>query len=106
MGVPEDAGARFSVQAALQRQLVSELSDGPGERTGRQWRLLAMRYAGHDSRAGAVVFPDHALCGRVARSDRTSDRLARESSDDAAELDREVRGRAREVRTRRITGID
>ena len=54
-----------------------------------------------DPRARAVVLPHHALRRRAAGGDRPPDRLAREGSDDAAELDRAVGGRAGEVPARR-----
>ena len=56
--------------------------------------LLALRHAGRDARAGAVVLPHHAVRRRAARGDRPPARMAREGPDDAAELDRAVGGRA------------
>ena len=51
-----------------------------------------------DARTRAVVLPHHALRGRAARGGGAPDRVAGEGPDDAAELDRAVRGRARQVR--------
>jgi predicted RNA-binding Zn-ribbon protein involved in translation (DUF1610 family) len=47
--------------------------------------------------ARAVVLPHHELRRRAARGDRRAAGLAREGPDDAAQLDRAVRGRARQV---------
>ena len=53
-----------------------------------------------DARAGAVVLPHHALRRRAARRDARARPVARESADDAAQLDRAVGGRARAVSAR------
>ncbi len=100
VAVPQDARAGPGVPQAFDRQLVPELQHGPRQRTGRQRRLLALRHHRHVARTGAVVLPDHELCRRTARGERAAGRLARKSADDAAQLDRPVGGRAREIRAR------
>ena len=55
-------------------------------------RLLALRHAGRDPRARAVVLPHHHVRGRTARGHRPPARMARQGPDDAAELDRAIGG--------------
>ena len=101
--VPEDAGARPCVSASIERELVSELQHRAGQRAGRRRRVLALRNAGRDPRARAVVLPDHAIRRRAAERRRGSEPVAREGADDAAELDRALRRCARPVRAVRRT---
>ena len=82
---------------ALQRQLVPELSDRSRQRAGRRRRLLALRNEGRNPRAGAVVLPHHPLLRRIARRDGGAERLAREGPHHAAQLDRAVGRRARQL---------
>ena len=63
-------------------------------------RMLALWHDGHRARARPVVLPHHPVRRRAAGGDRSPDRMAREGSDDAAELDREVRGGAHQVSAR------
>src|SRR4051812_5268904 len=90
--LPEDARARSRLSQALERQLVPQLQDRAGERTGDRWSLLALWYAGRDSRAGTVGAPHHALRRRAARIGRITPWVAGEGSDHAAELDRAIGG--------------
>ena len=62
--------ARAGVSAPIDRELVSELSDGAGQRTGRRRRLLALRHAGHAEGSGAVVLPHHRVRRRPADGSR------------------------------------
>ena len=89
--------ARPGVSPALDRQLVPELPDRARQRAGDRRRVLALRHAGHVARTRAVVPAHHALRRGTARGHQPPARLAREGPDDAAELDREVGGRAGHV---------
>ena len=68
-------------------------ADGPRQRAGDRGRLRAVRDRGRASRADAVVLQDHRLRAAPARRRRPAGRLARPRRDDAAELDRALRGR-------------
>ena len=88
----------LAYRRTLVGELVSEGSDRPRQRAGRRWRLLALRHSGRNARPRAVVLPHHRLRRRTARRDGRADAMARKGADDAAELDRAVGRRAREVR--------
>ena len=92
VAVPEDAGARPGLPAPLERQLVSRAARPcwPTSRSSTAAAGAAARPV-TDPRARAVVLPHHQLRRRAARRGRAADRLAREGSDDAAELDRASR---------------
>ena len=98
----------FERGLAYRRQVVGELvpegQHRARQRAGRRRRLLALRHAGRNARSRAVVLPHHRLCRRAARRHGGADEVAREGSDDAAELDRAVGRRAREVPARGRTG--
>ena len=85
------------VSPALDGELVPELPDRARQRAGDRRRVLALRHGGDDARARAVVPAHHAVRRRAARRGAGPARLAREGPDDAAELDREVGGRAGDV---------
>ena len=55
--------------------------------------LRALRRRGRGAEPRAVVLPDHRLRRRAARRDGACSRLARARPDDAAQLDRPLRGR-------------
>ena len=97
VAVHPDVRARPRVPQALDRQLVPELPDRARQRAGRRRRLLAVRHGRRQPQPRAVVPPDHALRPGAARRDRPADRVAREGPDDAAELDRALGRRPREV---------
>ncbi len=109
--LPEDVRARPGLPQALDRQLVPELQHGAGQRAGHRRRLLAVRLDGRRARSGAVVLPHHLLRRRAAQGTRDADRLAGEGRRHAAELDRTLRRRPREVpaaryrRRRRRRGV-
>ena len=98
VAVHPDVRARAREPAPLVRQLVPGRPHRARQRTGGGRRLLALRHAGRDARPGAVVFQDHGVRRRAARRDARHVRVARKGSDDAAELDRQVRRGAGEVR--------
>ena len=99
--LPEDVRARPRVPQALDGQLVPELPDGARQRAGRRRRLLALRHDGRDARPRAVVLPHHRVRRRAAGRARHADRVARKGRRDAAELDRALGRRARQVSDRR-----
>ncbi len=73
--------------------MVPERPDRPRERAGDRRPLRALRARGRGQEPGAVVLPDHRLRGRAARRDVAARVLARARADDAAQLDRPLRGR-------------
>ena len=93
--------ARPGLPAALDGELVPDRPDRAGQRAGRRRRLLALRHDGGGEGPGAVVLPHHRLRRRPAARRRRPDLVAREGADDAAQLDRAVRGGARPLRGRR-----
>ena len=76
-------------------QLVPERPDGARERAGDRRALRALRRRGRGAEPDAVVLPDHRLRRPAARRDGAARALARARADDAAQLDRPLRGRAR-----------
>ena len=73
-------------------QVVSERPDRAGQRAGDRRSLRALRRRGRGQAARAVVLPDHRLRRPPARRPR-HDRVAPARQDDAAQLDRALRGR-------------
>ena len=73
-------------------QLVPQGRDGAGQRAGDRRPLRALRHGGREARPGAVVLPHHRLRRPAARRPG-DDRLAAARRDDAAQLDRPLRGR-------------
>src|ERR671918_2032098 len=93
--------AEAGVSPTVIGELVPELQHRPGQRAGgRRW-LLALWYAGRNTRPGTVVLPDYRVRRRTARRHGSPATVAREGSDDAAELDRAVGRRAGEICGRR-----
>ena len=86
-----EAGLAYRTDAA--RAVVSEGSDRPRQRAGDRRSLRALRHRGRPEEARAVVLPDHRLRGSPARRLRPARVLARARRDDAAQLDRPLRGR-------------
>ena len=81
------------VPRARHGQLVPGLRDGPRERAGAGRRhVRALRRPRRATRARAVVLPDHEVRRRAARVARRAG-VARAGQDDAAQLDRALRGR-------------
>ena len=74
------------------RQVVPQRRDRAGQRAGHRRALRALRRRGRGAPARAVVLPHHRLRRPPARRPR-HDRLARARQDDAAQLDRALRGR-------------
>jgi hypothetical protein len=97
VAVRADAGTWPGLPEAIERQLVPELQHRAGQRAGGGRGMLALPHAGDHPGSRAVVLPDHRLRRRAARCDRASEGMAREGSDDAAELDRPVRGGSRSI---------
>ncbi len=96
--------ARPGLSPPLDRELVSGRPHGAGQRAGRRRRLLALRHHGRAEGPGAVVLPHHGLRRRPAGERRRAVAVARQGAHDAAQLDRPIRGRARELRARRLAG--
>ena len=94
------AGARLSQGGT--GQLVPGRPDGARERAGDRRPLRALRRRGRGQEPDPVVLQDHRLRRRAARRDGPARALAGARSDDAAQLDRPLRGRARDLPRRRI----
>jgi hypothetical protein len=90
--LPAAVRARTRLPQGGGGQVVPERPDGARERAGRRRALRALRSRGRGQAARAMVLPHHRLRGPAARGPRR-DRLARARQDDAAQLDRPVRGR-------------
>ena len=75
------------------RAVVPEGPDRPRQRAGDRRPLRALRHRGRAEEARAVVLPDHRLRRPPARRLRPARVLARARRDDAAQLDRPLRGR-------------
>ena len=84
------------------RQLVPEGPDRARQRAGDRRPLRALRHRGRGQEPDAVVLPDHRLRRRAARRDGAARAVARPRADDAAQLDRPLRGRARRLPRRRV----
>ena len=94
VAVPPLLRARPRLPQGSARQLVPEGSDRARERAGDRRPLRALRHRGRGAQPDAVVLQDHRLRRRAARRDGAARVLARARADDAAELDRPLRGRA------------
>ena len=79
------------------RQVVPEGPDRARERAGDRRALRALRHRGRVEEPDAVVLQDHRLRRPAARRDGRARVVARPRADDAAQLDRPLRGRARDV---------
>ena len=78
-------------------KLVPDRPDGARERAGDRRPLRALRRRGRGQEPDAVVLQDHRLRRRAARRDGTARALAGARPDDAAQLDRPLRGCARSI---------
>ena len=88
-----DARARPRLSPPLDRELVPVVPDRARQRAGRGRPLLALRLRGHQARDRRLVLQDHRLRRGAARVVRSLAGLARARDDDAAQLDRQERGR-------------
>ena len=77
----------------LDGELVPVLPDRAGQRAGGGRPLLALRLGGHQARDRRLVLQDHRLRRGAAGVVRPPAGLARARDDDAAQLDRQERGR-------------
>ncbi len=91
--LPAAVRARARVQERGARQLVPGRPDGARQRAGHRRPLRALRSARREPRAGAVVLQDHRLRPAAAGRHGAARGLARARADDAAQLDRPLRGR-------------
>ena len=102
VAVPEVARARPGLPQEQPGQLVPLRPDGAGQRAGHRRPLRALRQRGHQARADAVVLQDHRVRpGAAGRPGRPGADLARARHQRAAELDRPLRGRPRQLPGRR-----
>ena len=102
--LPEAVRARPGLPRRRGGQLVPERPDRARQRAGHRRPLRALRHAGRGAPARAVVLPHHRLRRPPARRPR-DDRVARARQDDAAQLDRALRGRRGRVQRDEL-GID
>ena len=77
--------------------MVPQRPDRARERAGDRRALRALRRRGRGAEPRAVVLPDHRLRRPAARRDGAARVVARARADDAAQLDRALRGRARSL---------
>ena len=98
--LPAALRARTGLPQGGRGQVVPERPDGAGQRAGHRRALRALRRRGRGQAARAVVLPHHRLRRPAARRPR-HDRVARARQDDAAQLDRALRGRRGRVPLRR-----
>ena len=101
MALPPLLRARPRLSQGGTGQLVPGRPDGARERAGDRRPLRALRRRGRGQEPDPVVLQDHRLRGRAARRDEPARALARARPDDAAQLDRPLRGRARHLPRRR-----
>ena len=92
--LPAPVRARPGLQARGARQLVPGRSDRARQRAGHRRPLRALRVAGREPRARAVVLQDHRLRPAAAGRHGAAGGLARARPRDAAQLDRAL-GRCR-----------
>ena len=92
VALPAAVRARARLPQGGGRQLVPGRRDRARQRAGHRRPLRALRHAGRDPPARAVVLPHHRLRRPAARRPR-DDRVARARRHDAAQLDRPLRGR-------------
>ena len=83
----------LAYRTPLDGELVPVVPDGAGQRAGRGRPLLALRLGGHQARDRRLVLQDHRLRRGAAGVVRSPAGLARARDDDAAQLDRQERGR-------------
>ena len=83
-------------------QLVPGRPDGARERAGDRRPLRALRRRGRGQDPDPVVLQDHRLRRRAARRDGPARAVAGARPDDAAQLDRPLRRRARDLPCRRL----
>ena len=106
--LPEAAGARARLPQGGGGEVVPEGRHRARQRAGDRRALRALRHPGRGAPARAVVLPDHRLRRPPARRPRR-DRLARAREDDAAQLDRALRGRRGDLPLRgagdRLSGV-
>ena len=98
VALPAHAGEGAGLQEDGAGQLVPELPHRARQRAGGGRRLRALRHAGGAARPRAVVLPHHRLRRPPARGARHAGGVAGEGQDDAAQLDRPLRGRRDPVR--------
>ena len=94
--LPAALRARPGLPQGGRGQVVPERPDRSGQRAGDRRPLRALRRRGRGQAARAVAVPDHRLRRPPARRPRL-DRVARARQDDAAQLDRTLRGRRGDV---------
>ena len=92
VALPAAVRARARIPQGGGGQLVPGRRDRARQRAGDRRPLRALRHAGRDPPARAVVLPHHRLRRPAARRPR-DDRVARARGHDAAQLDRPLRGR-------------
>ena len=101
-----ERGLAYRKEAAV--KWCPQRPDGARERAGRRRALRALRPRGRGQAARAVVLPHHRL-RRPAAGRPRHDRVARARQDDAAQLDRALRGRRGHVPLRgarhRLPGV-
>ena len=97
VALPPVLRARARVPPRGARQVVPEGPDRARERAGDRRPLRALRHRGRVEEPDAVVLQDHRLRRPAARRDGRARVVARPRADDAAQLDRPLRGRARDV---------
>ena len=85
-------------------QVVPEGPDRAGERAGDRRALRALRHRGRVQEPHPVVLQDHRVRRPAARRDGRARVVARARPDDAAQLDRPLRGRPRDLHGRRERG--
>ena len=100
VAVPEAVRARPGLPQGGRGQLVPGRRDRAGQRAGHRRPLRALRQPGRGAPARAVVLPHHGLRRPPARRPRGHP-LALARQDDAAQLDRPLRGRRGHVRRSR-----
>ena len=106
VALPADVGAGPRLPQDRSGQLVPGMPDGVGQRTGRGRPLRALRRRRRDPGSHAVVLPGHRLRRAAARGPGQPAALVRARQDDAAQLDRALRGRRDPVRGRRARRAD
>ena len=106
--LPQDAGARARLPQGGGGEVVPQGRHRAGQRAGDRRQVRALRHPSRGPPARAVVLPDHRLRRPPARRPRR-DRLARAREDDAAQLDRALRGRRGDLPLRgagdRLSGV-
>ena len=91
--LPEDVRARARLPCRGAGPMVSRRPDRARKRAGDRRALRALWIPGRAAQPRAVVLPDHGIRGPAPRRLRDARVLARARADDAAQLDRPLRGR-------------